>query len=74
MIAAAVIACAVCAIVVVLSYLVQSERAHERTEKARLRREMEILEAERYLNDALKSHNLARIAAARAHLHRVRGE
>lgn len=74
MIAAAVIACAVCAIVVVLSYLVQSERSHERNEKARLRREMELLDAEKDLKDALESHNLARIAAARAHLHRVRGK
>jgi Flp pilus assembly protein TadB len=72
MIAAAVIACAVCAIVLALAYVAQSERVHTRQETARKRSEIDA--AEKDLKDALESHNLARIAAARDHLHRVRGE
>lgn len=72
MIAAAVIACAVCAIVLALAYIAQSERVHNRQGTARKRSEIEA--AEKELSDALDSHNLARIAAARANLHRLRGE
>ena len=72
MIAAAVIACAVCAIVLALAYVTQSERVHARQETARKLSDIEA--AEKELSDALDSHNLARIAAARANLHRLRGE
>lgn len=72
MIAAAVIACAVCAIVLALAYVTQSERAHARAEEAK--RLSDIEAAEKELQDALDSHNLARIAAARARLKWLRNQ
>lgn len=71
-ICSACIAIAICVVILYIAYIIQSYMTHKRDIEAQAKAEEEVDAAEKEFNDALASHNLARISRARGSLHRLR--
>lgn len=71
-IASACIAISICIVVLYIAYIIQSYMTHKRDIEAQAKAEEEVDAAEKELNNALASHNLAHISRARGALQRLR--